>query len=49
MEQNAQTALCKSVFRQGEDAPSPECFTKMWVEMINRMERNKNHAPHISQ
>ena len=33
--------ICKSVFKSGENAISKEKFTKMWTEMINKMERDK--------
>ena len=49
LEQATQTSLCKSVFSEGEQKPSPERFTQAWVELINRMERNKNIAAGISQ
>lgn len=33
--------LCKSVFKSGENTTSREQFTKKWIELINRMEKNK--------
>lgn len=36
--------ICKSVFKSGEKTTSRE-FTKKWIEMINRIEKNK--AIHI--
>ena len=33
--------LCRSVFKSGESTTSKAQFTKKWVEMINRKEKNK--------
>ena len=33
--------VCKNVFKSGENAISKEKFTKMWADMINKMERGK--------
>ena len=33
--------LCRSVFKSGESTTSKAQFTKKWVEMINRIEKNK--------
>ncbi len=33
--------LCRSVFKSGESTTSKTQFTKKWVEMINRIEKNK--------
>ncbi len=32
----------KSVFKNGETTTSKGVFTKMWIKMINKFERNKN-------
>ena len=34
-------AACKSVFKSGENTTSKSQFTKMWIELINRLEKNK--------
>ncbi len=36
------TSLVKSVFKSGEDTTSKEVFTKMWIDLINRLERSKS-------
>ena len=33
--------LCRSVFKSGESTTSKTQFTKKWVEVINRIEKNK--------
>ncbi|HIY02558.1 MAG TPA: hypothetical protein IAA26_12070 [Candidatus Blautia faecipullorum] len=33
--------ICRSVFKSGESTTSKTQFTKTWVEMINRIEKNK--------
>lgn len=33
--------LCRSVFKSGESTTSKNQFTKKWIEMINRIEKNK--------
>ena len=33
--------ICSSVFKSGESTTSKAQFTKKWVEMINRIEKNK--------
>lgn len=33
--------ICKSVFKSGENTTSKSQFTKKWIELINRLERNK--------
>ncbi len=37
-----ETSLVKSVFKSGENTPSTEVFTKMWIELINKLERSKS-------
>ena len=34
--------ICKSVFKSGENTTSKSQFTKKWIELLNRLERNKN-------
>ena len=33
--------ICKSVFKSGESTTSKNQFTKKWIELINRIEKNK--------
>ncbi len=33
--------LCRSVFKSGEDTTSADQFTKKWIELINKIEKNK--------
>ena len=44
MENNEKAAgcICKSVFKSGEDTISKEQFTRMWIELINRIEKGKS-------
>ena len=37
-----ETSLVKSVFKSGENTTSKEAFTKMWIELINKLERSKS-------
>ena len=37
-----ETDLVKSVFKSGENTTSTEAFTKMWIELINGLERSKS-------
>ena len=39
---NDSKTICKSVFKNGENTTSRSQFTKKWIELINRLERNKN-------
>lgn len=32
---------CKSVFKSGENTTSKSQFTKVWIELINKLEKNK--------
>ncbi len=34
------TSQVKNVFKNGEN-PSKDQFTKLWIEMVNRIEKNK--------
>lgn len=38
--ENSKT-ICKSVFKSGENTTSTSQFTKKWIELINRLEKNK--------
>ena len=33
--------MCKSVFKSGESTTTTTQFTGAWVELINRLEKNK--------
>lgn len=33
--------VCRSVFKSGENTTSKSQFTKKWVELINKLEKNK--------
>jgi len=33
--------ICKSVFKSGENTTSTSQFTKKWIELINKLEKNK--------
>ena len=35
---------CISVFKDGTNKTSEAIFTKVWLDMINRIERNKNRS-----
>lgn len=37
-----EASLVKSVFKSGENTTSTEAFTKMWIELINKLERSKS-------
>ena len=41
MEHQQTQANCKSVFKSGENTPLKKQFTKKWIEMINKIEKNK--------
>lgn len=34
--------ICKSVFKNGENTTTKSRFTKKWIELINRLEKNKS-------
>lgn len=38
-------ALCRSVFKSGESAPSVKQFTEKWIELVNRLEKNRGNTP----
>lgn len=33
--------ICKSVFKSGRNTTSTSQFTKKWIELINKLEKNK--------
>lgn len=35
-------AECKSVFKSGKSTTTKGEFTKMWIQLINKMERSKS-------
>lgn len=35
--------ICKNVFKSGSKTTIREAFTKMWIELINQQEKNKEH------
>ena len=39
-EQQIQKPVCRSVFKSGENTTKNQ-FTKKWIELINRLEKNK--------
>lgn len=43
MEDNkADKTICKSVFKSGESTITTNQFTEKWIELINRLEKNKS-------
>lgn len=32
---------CKSIFKSGENKLTPEYYTRIWIALINQVERNK--------
>ncbi len=38
---NTQTTICKSVFKSGENTTTKTQFTKIWIELVNRLEKRK--------
>lgn len=42
MPEEPATTICKSVFKGGENAISRENFTRIWIELISRLERTKH-------
>lgn len=37
----AVTTTCKNVFKGGNTKPASENYTKLWIALINQIERNK--------
>ena len=33
--------ICKSVFKSGENTTTKSQFTQKWIELINKLEKNK--------
>ncbi|MBE5868481.1 MAG: hypothetical protein E7293_05910 [Lachnospiraceae bacterium] len=41
-ENNMPKTLCKSVFKSGENTISKQDFTKIWIQLINTLEKGKS-------
>lgn len=41
-DENKLKNICKSVFKSGENTPAKQEFTKKWIELINRLEKDKS-------
>ena len=41
MESLEKEKLCTSVFKDGSDATTPDKLTQNWIELINRLEKDK--------
>ncbi len=39
------TEICKSIFKEGKSAPTVSSYTKMWITLINKLERRKENNP----
>ncbi len=37
--------ICKSIFKEGKSAPTVSSYTKMWIALINKLERRKEDRP----
>lgn len=37
------TDTCRNVFKNGESAPSREAYTRKWIELINKLEKDKEN------
>lgn len=35
------TSICTNIFKNGDPAPASDTFTKVWINLINQMEKNK--------
>lgn len=33
--------LCRSIFKNAENALTPEHYTKIWIQLINQLEKSK--------
>ena len=38
---NTNSNICRIVFKSGESTTSKNQFTKIWIELINKIEKNK--------
>lgn len=34
--------ICKSIFKNGKNTTSKNQFTQKWIELINKLEKNKS-------
>ncbi len=41
MSHNAAAPRCRSIFKGDKNRPESEQYTRIWIALINRMERNK--------
>ncbi len=41
-ENEMSTTICKSVFKSGKSTTTKEAFTKMWILLINTLEKGKS-------
>lgn len=41
MNNNAAVSACRSVFKGGKNRPTSEEYTRIWIALINQIERNK--------
>lgn len=37
-------SACRNIFEDGREVPSGRRFTQLWIELINRIEKNKQTA-----
>ena len=35
------TSICTNIFKNGDPAPASDAFTKVWINLINQMEKSK--------
>lgn len=35
--------VCKNIFKNGDGAVDKKKFTKLWIDIINKAERNKDY------
>lgn len=42
--EDKQQTICKSVFKSGENTTLQMQFTKKWIALINRLEKNKENT-----
>ncbi len=41
MPEKTPPVICKSIFKDGKNTPSRESFTRVWINLINRMEKSR--------
>ncbi|CQR73266.1 hypothetical protein SOV_50470 [Sporomusa ovata DSM 2662] len=42
MEKTNPKVICKNIFKSGDIENLKATFTRMWIELINQFEKNKN-------